>query len=74
MTISALVITLRRSSERAQQVRRIIDRCPVPCEIWEASDGAQMRNEQIAAVYQPRLHTHHSPQAQQSKRQGRPQD
>lgn len=61
MTISALVITLRRSSARAQQVRRIIDRCPVPCEIWDASDGAQMSNEQIAAVYQPRLHTPYYP-------------
>lgn len=61
MTTSALVITLRRSSARAQQVCRIMERCPVPCEIWDASDGAQMSNEQIATVYQPRLHTPYYP-------------
>ena len=61
MTTSALVITLRRSTARAPQVQRIIDRCPVPCEIWDASDGTQMSDEQIAAVYQPRLHMPHYP-------------
>jgi len=58
---SALVITLRRSTARAENVRRIIDRCPVPCEIWDASDGAQMSDEQIAAVYQTRLNTPYYP-------------
>jgi glycosyl transferase family 25 len=58
---SALVITLRRSIARADQVCRIIDRCPVPCKIWDASDGTQLSVEQIAEVYQPRLHAPHYP-------------
>lgn len=61
METSALVITLRRSTARAEQVRRIIDRCPVPCAVWDASDGTKMSVEQIAEVYQPRLHTPHYP-------------
>ncbi len=61
MTTSALVITLRRSTTRAQQVRRIMDRCPVPCESWDATDGAQMSDQQIAAVYQPSLYTPNYP-------------
>lgn len=61
MTTSALVITLQRSTARAQQVRRIIDQCPVACEIWDASDGAQMSDEQVAVVYQPQLHTPYYP-------------
>lgn len=61
LNLSALVISLRRSTERAAQVRRIIDRCPVPCNVWDATDGAQMSAEQIAAVYQPKLHAPYYP-------------
>jgi len=61
VTTAALVITLRRSTARAQQVQRIIDRCPVPCQIWDASDGSRMTDEQIANVYQPNLHAPNYP-------------
>jgi len=61
VTTTALVITLPRSTARARQVQRIVDRCPVPCQIWDASDGSRMTDEQIANVYQPNLHAPYYP-------------
>lgn len=56
MNISSLVISLRRSTARADQVRRIIATCPVPCETWDASDGSLLTLDEIATVYEPKLH------------------
>lgn len=56
MKISSLVITLRRSTARAEQVRKIIAGCPVPCATWDATDGSLLTVGEIDAVYQPKRH------------------
>lgn len=56
MKISSLVITLRRSTARAEQVRKIIAGCPVPCDTWDATDGSLLTADEIKAVYQPGRH------------------
>lgn len=56
MNTNAIVITLRRSTSRAAQVRKIIDTCPLRCEIWDATDGSRLTVDQIRAVYRPKLH------------------
>ena len=56
MKISSLVITLRRSTARAEQVRKIIASCPVPCDTWDATDGSLLTAGEIAAVCQPERH------------------
>lgn len=61
MNLSSLVITLRRSTARAEQVRRIIATCPIPCETWDASDGSLLTVDEIAQVYEPNLHFPHYP-------------
>lgn len=57
MKISSLVITLRRSTARAEQVRKIIASCPVPCDTWDATDGSLLTADEIASVYQPGRHS-----------------
>jgi GR25 family glycosyltransferase involved in LPS biosynthesis len=56
MDINALVISLKRSDSRKDNVQKIIDSCPVPCRVWEATDGSLLPADRVAAVYQPRLH------------------
>ena len=56
MKISSLVITLRRSTARAEQVRKIVAGCPVSCDTWDATDGSLLTADEIQAVYQPRRH------------------
>jgi glycosyl transferase family 25 len=56
MNFSSLVITLKRSTTRVEQVRRIIATCPIPCESWDATDGSLLTDNEIANVYEPGLH------------------
>jgi glycosyl transferase family 25 len=56
MRISSLVITLRRSTARAEQVRKIVAGCPVHCDTWDATDGSLLTADEIEAVYNPNLH------------------
>lgn len=52
----AVVVTLRRSTSRAANVQTILKRCPLACEIWDATDGAQLDPGFVSEVYQPKLH------------------
>lgn len=52
----AVVVTLRRSTSRAANVQTILKRCPLSCEIWDATDGAQLDPAFVSEVYQPNLH------------------
>lgn len=57
MQLTAFVITLRRSLERAGQVTKLLDQCPVPCSVWDAVDGSMLSPAEQSAVYQHRLHS-----------------
>ena len=51
------MVTLRRSTSRAANVQNIIRTCPIPCEIFEASDGALLDPAAIEDLTQPGLHS-----------------
>jgi glycosyl transferase, family 25 len=59
--LMAVVISLRRSTSRAANVQSILESCPVPCVIWEATDGGALTSEYIAGVYQPQKYRPYYP-------------
>jgi GR25 family glycosyltransferase involved in LPS biosynthesis len=56
----AVVISLR-SSARGEHVAKIQGTCPVPCQLWDATDGREMPPDQIEQIYQPNLLTPNYP-------------
>lgn len=54
MTTVGYVIHLRRAAARLTFATDLRDRCGVPCDILDASDGSKMRPDQIANTYQQR--------------------
>jgi glycosyl transferase, family 25 len=51
----AVVITLRRSTTRAENVKAIIENCPLPCSVWDATDGSLLTADFVAKNYQTGL-------------------
>ncbi|MCY4221318.1 MAG: glycosyltransferase family 25 protein [Thiotrichales bacterium] len=56
MKIKAYIIHLEKSSQRARNVRKIRDRCPIPICVQAAVDGSLLTDSDLTKVYQPRLH------------------
>lgn len=55
--VRAVVVTLRRCTSRAANVQKIIESCPLPCEVFEASDGTLLDQASIERITQPGLHS-----------------
>lgn len=53
----ALVVTLRRATSRQPQVQRIVERCPVRCEIHDAVDGKLLSPDELNRWLRPRAHS-----------------
>jgi GR25 family glycosyltransferase involved in LPS biosynthesis len=56
LSCQAVVISLKRSAARARQVQHIVRTCPIPCAVWEATDGAALPPETVWQNYRPELH------------------
>lgn len=56
LKIKAYIIHLEKSSQRARNVRKIRDRCPIPICVQAAVDGSLLTDSDLTKVYQPRLH------------------
>lgn len=50
------IISLRRAEERFEHVQRVIAKCPIECQRWDAVDGRLLSDTQIAEVYREELH------------------
>lgn len=54
--VQALVVTLRRCTSRAANVQNIIRTCPIPCTVFEASDGALLDQAALEDLTSSALH------------------
>ncbi|SMD10005.1 glycosyltransferase family 25 protein [Rhizobium sp. RU36D] len=56
MGIELFVIHLARAQSRAPNVKHLIESLPLPGRIIEAVDGRDLTDDEVRAVYRPRLH------------------
>ncbi|WP_439273609.1 glycosyltransferase family 25 protein [Pseudochrobactrum sp. HB0163] len=59
--IKAFIIHLERASERRRQVEALQAQLPLPAHIINAVDAQNLSDDDIAAVYKPRLHKPYYP-------------
>lgn len=56
MNPQAFIISLRRCHDRVENVRRLAEACPIPCQTWDAVDGRSLSEEEVRKWYRPGLH------------------
>ena len=61
MNVKALIIHLKRATDRQKQVEWIQEQCPVPAEVVDAIDGVKLDADTVKTVYNNSLHKPHYP-------------
>jgi len=56
MNPQAFIISLRRCHDRVDNVRRLVEACPIPCQTWDAVDGRSLSDEEVERWYKPGRH------------------
>ncbi|AAX73747.1 hypothetical protein L273_00345 [Brucella abortus B10-0091] len=57
MNVKAFIIHLKRATDRAPQVEKLVKELPVKAEVIEAVDSRALNKDEIARIYKRRLHT-----------------